>query len=835
MDLATLGVVIDPTKAQTGGGQVLGVLERIAKAAESTDAKISNIGKVAGTTATTTSGHFDRMKNSAGSMFDRMRTGADTMGRQLAGIAQNALLCSGQLGALGGAASGVIAAFSGTLPIVLALTAALAALAVVGASIRFGDQMTQATGKIQAATKDLQATQAVYQSIYETALRTGGSVNESAGSFVRFSIAARSIGATHREVLQLVETIQKAGVVSGASTQELSGATFQLSQALASGRLSGDELRAVLEGMPSLAEKLAKELGVSIGQLRTMGAEGKLTSEVVFPALLRTTAEIRKEFENMPPTLGRGFASLSTAVARLFADIDKASGLSAAIAAGMRDAANAVDELGANLRGLMETQQLGEAIYLTVKLALVDAWKAGMTAWLGLLVGIKDAITAIGVGFIEILQTPTTAQFWAGMGNVLVGQAQKFGFVLLEYAEKATNVIQAGFAAATGGDFNATKKTLDTVTEAKTKGRMAAADATINTGVEDLLPTVKSAMDMTNALLDGTKDFFSLDDDRARLKELQGVRAKGSADEALDRSGGSKVKTAVDPKKEADAAKKTADAYRKMYEDIARNQQSLQDKIDAGQVSMFTALQAGMVMTVNKWGNATQQMAQLGSGIMDTLSTGISGALTAIVTGTKSAGDAFREMAISILNDIAQMIIKLIVQLAIQQAINAITGGATGGTTAAASAIGSLQMLTNTVPVATPAATGGLIYGGSGSKDDVPILAMGGEYVLRKSAVDRLGVEYLHALNAGAQGFAQGGLVGGRMPRGGEFAHRGGGEAVNVNINVDASSQGGGDGGGADRGDDRKQKGENLGRQIETVVIGVIQRERRSGGLLRQN
>lgn len=231
-----------------------------------------------------------------------------------------------------------------------ALTSPTAAIAALGAAsgagvvqiARLGDEYTNTMNRLRAATGSVQAAGAVYAELVAMSQQTGASISESAGAFVRFSVAARAIGATNGEVLQLTRTIQQAGLISGASTQEAAAGVQQLGQALASGRLQGDELRSIMENMPTLAEALAREMGVSIGRLREMGTEGKLTSDVVFAAMLRAGEGINRQFTELTPTMGRAFGILGQAMVEFVGKLDQALGLSQRIAQAATAAAGAV-------------------------------------------------------------------------------------------------------------------------------------------------------------------------------------------------------------------------------------------------------------------------------------------------------------------------------------------------------------------------------------------------------------------------------------------------------------------------------------------------------------
>lgn len=220
----------------------------------------------------------------------------------------------------------------------------LAGVAVAArALVQAGDALTQSLSRLHNATGSVERASQVYEALYRNALSTGVAVSESVDAFQRFSIAAREIGATSDQVVRLVTGLQRVAIVSGASTGEISSAMLQLAQALASGVLQGDELRSILEAMPLLAEGLARELGVSIGELRKLGSEGKLTAERVFPALLRATERLGAELDKAPLSLGRAFGQLTASTENFLGQLDRAIGLSNALARALSAAARAVD------------------------------------------------------------------------------------------------------------------------------------------------------------------------------------------------------------------------------------------------------------------------------------------------------------------------------------------------------------------------------------------------------------------------------------------------------------------------------------------------------------
>lgn len=264
----------------------------------------------------------------------------------LASASDAAVRSFGALGnSLGSAGSAFVSVAGRAGGAAAAMAAVAVGAAAAGSAVaRAGDQATESLARLQAATGSFGAAEKVYQNLYALSQQTGVAISESANAFARFAIAAREIGATNDQVLALVRTVQQAGIIAGASTAETSATVMQLGQALASGRLQGDELRSVLENMPTLAEALARELGASVGELRKMGEAGKLTADVVMPALIRAGQSLNAEFEKMPPTMGRAFAILGEAMSRFAGDLDRALGLSQGIARAAQAAAAAVNQ-----------------------------------------------------------------------------------------------------------------------------------------------------------------------------------------------------------------------------------------------------------------------------------------------------------------------------------------------------------------------------------------------------------------------------------------------------------------------------------------------------------
>lgn len=220
------------------------------------------------------------------------------------------------------------------------LVAGAAVAAFAGATAQIGDQANIARGRLKALVNDSTAAENVFKGLQELSLKTGVSAAESATVFGRFNEGAKQVGATRNETLRLVETVQKLGIVSGATAQETVSGMRQLGQALGSGRLQGDEMRSVLENIPQVGRAIAESLGVSIDELRSMGAEGKVTSDKVFKALLQYADEADRRFAAMPLTMERAWEILGRSTERFFVRVNDATGLSQKLANVIKGAAD---------------------------------------------------------------------------------------------------------------------------------------------------------------------------------------------------------------------------------------------------------------------------------------------------------------------------------------------------------------------------------------------------------------------------------------------------------------------------------------------------------------
>jgi tape measure domain-containing protein len=172
----------------------------------------------------------------------------------------------------------------------------LAAVLGVRSLSRTSDAFTEMQNKVGTVTEGIQDQQETMKKLADTANRARAPITAVAAVFQRFAFAGKNFNTTNDEALKMVETLFKIGVVGGVTSVELRATLIQLSQGFGKGRLDGIELTSVMEQMAPLAQLFADRLGVPIGRLKELGAEGKITSQVIKETLTIAAEAIDAKF-----------------------------------------------------------------------------------------------------------------------------------------------------------------------------------------------------------------------------------------------------------------------------------------------------------------------------------------------------------------------------------------------------------------------------------------------------------------------------------------------------------------------------------------------------------
>ena len=178
----------------------------------------------------------------------------------------------------------------------------VAGIKIGGDLIKLSDTMAQTEARLNLMNDGMQSTDQLQQTIYRSAQRTRTSYTDMADVVAKLGQRAGSAFGSTAEIVQFAENLNKQFKIAGASQQEISSASLQLTQALGSGVLRGEELNAVFESAPNIIQTIADYLDVDIGKIRDMASDGELTAEVVKNAMLSATEQINQDFESIPKT-----------------------------------------------------------------------------------------------------------------------------------------------------------------------------------------------------------------------------------------------------------------------------------------------------------------------------------------------------------------------------------------------------------------------------------------------------------------------------------------------------------------------------------------------------
>ena len=290
------------------------------------------------------------------------------------------------------------------------------------AAVRAADSYTLLQNKLRQVVETEEQLVLVTEKIFDVANKTRSPVAETAQAFQRFDMALKQLGASQEESLRLTESVNKALVISGAATSEQRAALLQLSQAFNKGKLDGDEFRTVMELMPTVADAIAKQLGVTRGELLKLAPQGKITAEVMRNAFANAADDIDQKFGKAIPSVGQSLTVMGNSMIKRLGEMDKMFGLTDKLSRGIIFLANNMDVLAVatSAVGSSMLAAFGPKLLLMFGAATKAVW--GFTAAIaanpiGLLaVGISTAATTLAVFRDDI---KLTADGTVSLGDVM--------------------------------------------------------------------------------------------------------------------------------------------------------------------------------------------------------------------------------------------------------------------------------------------------------------------------------------------------------------------------------------------------------------------------------
>ena len=297
-----------------------------------------------------------------------------------------------------------IQSFMGTMGKLRALM--VAGLGVQGFNqiVQMADKMNTLNAQVKLVSKSTQEFTTAQRKLFEISQNTRGSLEATTTLYVRSSRALKDFGYSQQRVLNFTETLNKAMAVGGVGAQEQASALFQLSQALGSGRLQGDEFRTIAEAAPIILDTIAEYMGKSRAEIKALGSEGKITSEIIFKAMETASGKIAKEFEGMPLTFGQAMQQMENSTMKFVDEFAKTTGAFSGAAEMVSFLAKNFDTLSVVIGGVlvgqlakytvsMSTAAIATSRQAIASQGLVGVLKTGLGGALSLLGGPAGVIT----------------------------------------------------------------------------------------------------------------------------------------------------------------------------------------------------------------------------------------------------------------------------------------------------------------------------------------------------------------------------------------------------------------------------------------------------------
>lgn len=535
------------------------------------------------------------------------------------------------------------------------------------------DNMSQLNARIERLTGSAAAASQTMQSLMRISSATGGSLQNTEKLWETLSTALRDTGATNGQILQLTETLQKIGRIGGSSSEEMANALRQFGQSISSGTVRAEEFNSILEQMPELARQIAAGMGVSIGQLRQLMLDGKLTAEDALNAIQKQTGSVNAEFEKLPRTLSQANTALTNSFLSMIDSVNQATGASSGMVAVIDSLTAALDRLAgkaisadSQISDLNSTAEMFTRRARTWSWLGLDGWEAQNKALAGLsnkaamLVGDLDAVTkasktAANTKPIEIKTTGTTAGSKAKGGKSAAQKdAEQYAKAQESVNQKLDELKQkAELSAGSVGELSRAQAVLNAQ---QSLGNTASQEQVMLAG-----QLAGKAWDNANALREQAKAERERTEAANKFSSIQGKTSKTAG---LDSQ------------------------YQKDIADIQLYAQLYPQKIGEAEAARAAIEQQYRDQrNAAMWEEWSQQnlATQAASAAFEAFGNNASNALTGIITGSMSASEALQSIGSTVLNSV----VNTFVQMGMEWVKAAVTGSsaqiaATAATTSAA-------------------------------------------------------------------------------------------------------------------------------------------------------
>lgn len=403
-DVATLGIGVDLSELRAATRE-LEKLEQAAAKTEKTTSKIGGLGNQAA---------------GAGNKAASYGRQVEKAGQQTEQLGNKAKATAGLLGYLKTA------------------FAAFVSIQTVRMLADTADRMQSLNNQIKLVTGSENAALAVRKELLAISNRTYADLEATGSLYVKAQRALQDYGYSQKQVLQFVEATNNAMRVGGVGAQEQAAALFQLSQALGSGRLQGDEFRSISEAAPILLDTLAEHLGKTRAEIRAMAADGKLTSDVIVEAVTAAGGKLAEQAGNMQVTLGGSLTVLKNNFAALVDEVLNGTGVMSVFAQGIKFIAD-------NLQTFAQIIGVIGFAYLLQMLSAVQITAYNVGFAFGRLTAIMLANPFVAVAAALVAVLAATGELSNAMDALGVISKDVFGVIVAGY-QGLSDLISAVYA-----------------------------------------------------------------------------------------------------------------------------------------------------------------------------------------------------------------------------------------------------------------------------------------------------------------------------------------------------------------------------------------------------
>ncbi|WDA11672.1 tape measure protein [Paracoccus marcusii] len=518
----TLQLIVDTTRMAPGEK----ALDSLARKGEQTEQQI-----------TASMSDIERAMARSGVATGRLGAGMSQLDKALVQATGDLRPLNRELDQTGRAAEKAGGAFAGMAGKIRLMLGGLGAALGVHQLVNYADTWSDISARVGLAVGDMDNAAPTMSRLSDMARQTYSSLNLTAEGFIANSVSLRELGLNTQQQLDYTEALNNALVVSGARGQRAESVNRALAASMAMGKMQGDQLNTVLTSGGRVAQVLAAELGTTTNGLRQMATDGKITSDVIYNALVGSMGALRDEAASMPATMGDAFTLMGNSILTLVGSFDQVTGASATMATGIIKVSDGIKYLAANsnivigaLSGITAAlvasfipAAYGAVTALAAQTGAFILLNGGIWGSVAALVAMRGALIATGIGAFAVAVGLVVAKFLdladnvGGAGNAM----SLLGDVGIEVAGRiGQGFVQAGALIASGATYM--------------KGVFLEAFATIARGFASMMTTIAQGLKIIGVgdgvgIGSGFAAQLTADADAAMVTSLERATAAGTA------------------------------------------------------------------------------------------------------------------------------------------------------------------------------------------------------------------------------------------------------------------------------------------------------------------